>query len=188
MPVWGEAIFSEPEDLGTQGPKLACTVHACMHGCLQSLHWNIYWSSRMGYRSNTQLCSYLPGNPLIASSGLHWVSFMHPPRGQRSHSCLRSSMDAILYISIALLIQETLRMSDRVEREESSYNKGTIYRLQNPQSIPLEKSVFQSNDQRHMYFVCTHTGYANSGLGHGSSDPLNIASSIWHLGPLEVYH
>ena len=28
----GEAIFSGPEDLGTQVPKLACTVRACMHG------------------------------------------------------------------------------------------------------------------------------------------------------------
>ena len=86
-------------------------------------------------------CSYLPGNTFIASSSLHWVCVhAHPPRslrGQRSHAYL---------ISVC---------SFRVERDESSYNKGANYCTQNffvPQCIPVERL---ETHVLHMYYACT---------------------------------
>ena len=96
-------------------------------------------------------------------------AFMHPPRslrGQRSHA----------YVQLTPFVQSG--------KGRNQHEQWAIYCTQNFQSVPyfipverLETHVLC------MYYVCTHTMHANSGLGlwvsgPGSSGPLNIASRL----------
>ena len=74
-------------------------------------------TSKSFFHSDTQVCCLATGNPLIASSTMHWVCYPRRLRGQRSRAYLISSID-VWYTLPA--VKGSLLMSDRVERDESS--------------------------------------------------------------------
>ena len=78
--------------------------------------------------ANTQVCCVATGNPLIASSALHWVCVPPSLRGQRSCAYLISSMDVWCTLPV---VKGSLLMSARVESNESGCNKGAVYCTQN---------------------------------------------------------